>query len=100
MTDERVAAKTIPCLCPRCQKRHKQRIFFTGSGTPRLYCYDCKNYFQKYDLFGDITEWSSHDKESNAPDLSQFDYLSVPTVQRESQTIRLLDRARNPQNVL
>ena len=100
MTDERVAAKTIPCVCPRCKKRHKQRIFFTGSGTPRLYCYDCKNYFQKYDLFDDTTEWSSHDKESNAPDLTQFDYMLMPPMQRGTQAVRLLDRTRNTKNVL
>ena len=34
--------KTIKCICPRCGKVHKRRIFWTGKGTPRFYCPNCK----------------------------------------------------------
>ena len=80
MTNERVAAKVVPCVCPRCRKKHRQRIHFTGRGTPRLYCYDCKNYFEKYEIFDDTMYWRNYEKEPVQPELDQFDYLQVPTV--------------------
>ena len=29
------------CICPRCRKRHKKKMKFTGRGIPRIYCRDC-----------------------------------------------------------
>jgi hypothetical protein len=30
------------CLCPKCGKEHKLKIFWTGRGTPRIYCHRCR----------------------------------------------------------
>lgn len=30
------------CICPKCGKEHKLKIFWTGRGTPRLYCHRCR----------------------------------------------------------
>ena len=29
------------CWCPRCGKKHKRKIFFTGRGVPKFYCKEC-----------------------------------------------------------
>jgi len=29
------------CRCPRCGKTHTQILYWTGRGTPRIYCPDC-----------------------------------------------------------
>ena len=29
------------CLCPRCGRKHKKTIFFTGKGTPKKFCRLC-----------------------------------------------------------
>lgn len=29
------------CYCPRCEKEHMKYIFWTGHGTPRIFCDDC-----------------------------------------------------------
>ena len=33
---------TTQCLCPKCGKEHRLKIFWTGRGTPRLYCHRCR----------------------------------------------------------
>jgi transposase-like protein len=30
------------CLCPKCGREHKLKIFWTGRGTPRVYCHRCR----------------------------------------------------------
>ena len=30
------------CICPKCGKDHKLKIYWTGSGTPRMYCHRCR----------------------------------------------------------
>lgn len=31
------------CKCPRCGISHKARIFWTGNGTPRVFCKTCSH---------------------------------------------------------
>lgn len=38
--------KVHECICPRCKKKHKKRIFFTGIGIPRINCNTCKMHFE------------------------------------------------------
>lgn len=33
---------SVQCLCPKCGKNHKLKIFWTGRGTPRIYCHRCR----------------------------------------------------------
>lgn len=33
---------SVKCLCPKCGKEHKLKIFWTGRGTPRIYCHRCR----------------------------------------------------------
>lgn len=35
--------RAVQCLCPKCNKRHSAKLFWTGSGTPRLYCQRCRD---------------------------------------------------------
>lgn len=30
------------CLCPKCGKEHRLKIFWTGRGIPRIYCHRCR----------------------------------------------------------
>ena len=34
--------KQTLCKCPKCGRYHKMKLFWTGNGTPRKYCHDCK----------------------------------------------------------
>jgi uncharacterized OB-fold protein len=34
--------KLVVCKCPRCGRTHKSNLFWTGRGTPRIFCLDCK----------------------------------------------------------
>lgn len=31
-----------PCICPKCRKIHKKKIFWTGNGDPRYFCHECR----------------------------------------------------------
>lgn len=31
------------CICPRCSKTHNRMLYWTGRGTPRMYCADCRH---------------------------------------------------------
>jgi len=33
--------KAKKCICPKCEKIHKKKLYFTGRGTPRIYCTSC-----------------------------------------------------------
>ena len=41
-------SKSIECICPKCMKVHKRRIFWTGRGTPRIFCNKCKSIVEVY----------------------------------------------------
>ena len=30
------------CVCPKCGRHHKLKIYWTGTGTPRMYCHRCR----------------------------------------------------------
>ncbi len=40
-------AKTIECLCPKCEKIHYKQIFWTGIGIPKIMCWNCKTIIKK-----------------------------------------------------
>lgn len=31
----------ITAKCPKCQKTHETKLYWTGKGTPRIYCKEC-----------------------------------------------------------
>jgi hypothetical protein len=33
----------ITCKCPKCEKLHDAAVPWTGRGTPRLFCPNCRN---------------------------------------------------------
>lgn len=37
------STKVIPCICPRCNIKHKRRLFWTGIGIPKRYCNSCED---------------------------------------------------------
>jgi len=34
--------KMTKAICPKCHKIHKAKLFWTGNGTPRIYCHHCR----------------------------------------------------------
>ena len=42
--------KMTVCICPMCGKRHKQKIMWTGNGTPRVYCWPCAGYVSRHNI--------------------------------------------------
>ncbi len=34
--------RPVECRCPKCSKKHILSIFWTGTGTPRMYCHQCR----------------------------------------------------------
>lgn len=30
------------CVCPKCRTRYSKRVEWTGRGTPRIYCRECR----------------------------------------------------------
>ena len=30
------------CKCPKCERSHWAKLFWTGRGTPRVYCHECR----------------------------------------------------------
>ena len=36
--------KMTCCICPKCRKRYYVKMFWTGRGTPRIYCHGCKHH--------------------------------------------------------
>lgn len=32
----------VQCRCPKCGKRHCLKMFWTGTGIPRIYCHRCR----------------------------------------------------------
>jgi len=39
---EKRVEKMTPCVCPKCRKTHKSKLYWTGNGTPRIFCHDCR----------------------------------------------------------
>jgi hypothetical protein len=37
--------KWTKCKCPMCGGEHKLKLFWTGKGTPRKYCEECKKLY-------------------------------------------------------
>ena len=35
-------AKLTSCICPKCERKHKLKIRWTGDGMPKKYCSQCK----------------------------------------------------------
>ena len=40
----------VRCICPRCDARHSVYMHWTGRGTPRKYCVNCKPLVAGYDF--------------------------------------------------
>lgn len=32
------------CICPMCRRKHKVKLYWTGNGTPRIFCHPCRHY--------------------------------------------------------
>lgn len=45
--------KRTECVCPKCEKKHFLKIYYTGTGIPKKYCNLCNGYVQKYDFRND-----------------------------------------------
>ena len=43
--------KKTKCICPRCEREHIRRFYWTGDGVPRVYCIPCKNIVEKSGKF-------------------------------------------------
>jgi hypothetical protein len=43
----RSAEKSTKCICPKCGKSHKLKLYWTGRGIPKKYCQECKFYFER-----------------------------------------------------
>lgn len=43
--------KKTECLCPLCRRTHLLKIWWTGKGIPRKYCYDCLRDMDKTPIF-------------------------------------------------
>ena len=43
MSSLRSHRRYIVCICPKCNKKHKHHIFWTGKGVPRIFCSICKS---------------------------------------------------------
>jgi transposase-like protein len=39
---EKARTSITKCICPRCNRKHKMRLFWTGKGTPKKHCKNCK----------------------------------------------------------
>jgi len=42
MVSEKAWQPWTMCICPKCSKKHKFEIFWSGRGTPRIFCQLCK----------------------------------------------------------
>lgn len=34
--------KLVECMCPKCERKHKIKMKWTGRGVPRVYCRACR----------------------------------------------------------
>ncbi len=39
--------RAVRCHCPRCGKKHFLTFSWAGNGTPRMYCYRCRETISK-----------------------------------------------------
>jgi len=46
-----IGEKRTKCWCPKCEKEHYQKIFWTGEGKPRLYCRGCREHVKRNGKF-------------------------------------------------
>jgi len=37
-----IGEKATICLCPKCNCKHKYKIYWVGNGIPRVYCKICR----------------------------------------------------------
>lgn len=44
----RSCSKSIVCICPKCRKTYKRRMFWTGRDTPKMFCNNCKSIVGRY----------------------------------------------------
>ncbi|BBO92044.1 hypothetical protein DSCOOX_52240 [Desulfosarcina ovata subsp. ovata] len=42
MSSEKATESMTECVCPLCGKHHRIRIYYTGRGTPRIFCDYCR----------------------------------------------------------
>jgi hypothetical protein len=38
----------VSCKCPKCERIYNRRIFWTGNGMPRVYCWDCERLMKNW----------------------------------------------------
>ena len=36
------------CICPKCGKKHKTRLHWTGKGTAKKYCQKCQKFIKTF----------------------------------------------------
>jgi hypothetical protein len=53
--EQGVASSGSPteCICPMCRKRYVRYTYWTGNGTPRIYCHSC----EQCDLGSELEEY-------------------------------------------
>ena len=51
----------VPCKCPRCEKKHRKQMFYTGHLPARVYCRECwktmrahQDFHKEYDYGGRV----------------------------------------------
>ena len=48
----RAEKRFVRCICPRCAEHHSVYMLWTGRGTPRKYCANCRPVISSYDDAG------------------------------------------------
>lgn len=43
--------KTIRCICPKCGRKHKRALFWSGRGVPKKFCNNCAPIVQDIERF-------------------------------------------------
>jgi len=55
-SDRKTRKSYVSCICPRCRTKHVVYMFWTGRGTPRVYCPMCYQLFRKKNIVDATTE--------------------------------------------
>lgn len=44
----------VQCICPKCRMKYNRLIFWTGNGTPRIFCDDCRENLRPFWYTSDV----------------------------------------------
>lgn len=39
--------KIVDAKCPRCRRKHKAKLYWTGRGMPKIYCEGCRRFVER-----------------------------------------------------